>query len=155
MNRYIIILLLGCFLVTYNSKGQSIKLNSENIYVNVKGKPYSGVYKEYYENGNLKLQMKLKKGFKNGNVFLYFENGKLSEVYSYKNNMMDGLWISYNQTGVKTAEARYIQDKKHGEWKVWDENGTLIYLMYYNNGEKSGTWIKYNEKGEEIARKTY
>jgi len=137
------------------SYGQVINLNKENIYVDQKGKPYSGVYKEYFDNGKVKLEMKLKKGFKNGKVSIYFENGNIHEIYSYKNNQMDGLWLTYNEKGIKTAEARYLNDRKNGEWKVWDDNGTLIYLMYYTNGAKSGTWIKYNEKGEEIAKKTY
>jgi antitoxin component YwqK of YwqJK toxin-antitoxin module len=88
-------------------------------------------------------------------VKVYFDSGKLNEIYSYKNNLMDGLWLTYNEKGIKTAEANYFNDKKHGSWKVWDDNGKLIYLMNYMNGAKSGTWIKYNAKGEEIERKSY
>jgi len=127
----------------------------DDIYVDKDGKPFTGKYKEYYSDGILRLEIEMVNGTKNGKGVLYFENGNIQEVYSYKENKMDGLWLTYNEKNIKTAEANYLNDKKDGSWKIWDENGNLIYEMLYKNGEKTGTWIKHNEKGEEIARKTY
>ena len=127
----------------------------DNIYFDQDGNPFTGKYKEYYASGSVKLEMDLNKGMKNGNVIMYFENGKIHEVYAYKQNLMDGLWLTFNEKNIKTAEANYLNDKKDGTWKIWDENGMLVYEMQYKNGEKAGNWIKYNGKGEEIARKSY
>ncbi len=139
----------------------SIDINSQTLqlkdgkYLDNEGLPYTGVYREFHENGAVKLEIELIDGIKDGKVNLYFEDGKIHEVYSYKQNLMDGLWLTYNTENIKTAEANYLNDKKDGTWKIWDDNGNLLYLMQYKNGEKTGTWIKYNDKGEEIARKTY
>jgi len=155
MRKIFILSIINIFLFTFHSNAQSIKLNSDSIYVDSQGIPYSGIYKEYFENGNIKIAMSLKDGVKNGITNIYFENGNLNEVYSYKNNQMDGQWLTFNNKNIKTAEANYSMDKKDGTWKIWDENGNLIYLMYFKDGKKVGTWIKYNEKGEEIAKKVY
>jgi len=127
----------------------------DDIYVDKDGKPFTGKYKEYYSDGILKFEIELVNGTKNGKGVLYFENGSIQAVYSYKLNQMDGLWLTYNSKNIKTAEANYLKDKKDGSWKIWDENGKLVYEMLYKNGEKAGSWIKYNDKGDEIARKSF
>lgn len=117
--------------------------------------PYTGTYKSYDDNFQLKMEMKLLEGKKEGITKLYFEDGSLQEIRSYKNNLMDGLWITYNEKGVKIAEANYVKGKKNGTWKVWDEQGILRVEMSYKHGAKFGTWTRWNQKGEILGEKVY
>ena len=134
---------------------QSIK-EVDGKYYTSDSKLYSGHYISVYGNGNIKMEMHLTKGMKNGEVRVYFENGKINEIRSYRKNVMDGTWITYNENDIKVAIANYRKGKKHGDWKVWDESGKLIYEMYYENGKKAGTWKKYSpETGEVINERTY
>ena len=128
ISLFTILMLVGSIAVS-----QTITKNDQGIYINTMGELYTGIYKAYYENGNIKLESNLKDGLKNGISKTYFEDGTLHEVHSYKNDLMDGLWITYNKEQIKTAEANYAKDKKNGLWKVWDENGTLVYVMHYTN----------------------
>jgi len=154
MKTIISITALMLLFMNFSLFSQNIVLQ-DDIYVDKDGKPFTGKYKEYYSDGILKLEIEMVNGTKNGKGVLYFKNGNIQDVYSYKQNKMDGLWLTYNEKSIKTAEANYLNDKKDGSWKIWDENGNLIYEMLYKNGEKTGIWIKHNDKGEEIARKTY
>jgi antitoxin component YwqK of YwqJK toxin-antitoxin module len=116
---------------------------------------FTGKYDEFYENGNKKLEMYLKNGEQDSITILYFEDGKINEIRSFKQGLMHGKWETYNLKGQKLAEAWYRNDKKDGIWKIWDENGILRYEMPYSNGVKTGNWKIYNEKGELVDQKTF
>jgi YD repeat-containing protein len=126
----------------------------EGVYY-AEAEPYTGIFKSYHDNYNLKLEMNLVEGMKNGEVKIYFEDGTLNEIRSYKNNLMHGIWVTYNLQGKKIAEARYADGKKEGTWQIWDENGVLRTLMVYSNGNKSGTWKRWDENGQLIGEKIY
>ena len=68
------------------------------------------VEKEYYKNGNLKLEIPHKNGKRHGVVKWYDENGNLRRETPYKN------------------------DKIHGVEKGYYENGKLKYKKIYRNG---------------------
>ena len=108
---------------------------------------YSGKYFEYYENGNVKMEMNILNGRLENETILYFENGTKKEIRSYKEGKKNGTWITWNEKGIKTAEAFYTMDKKDGKWTIWDDNGQKRYEMFYSDGKKIGTWyINYGEK---------
>lgn len=109
--------------------------------------PYNGTYKEYYLNGQTRLSIDIKEGIKDGEMYLYYEDGNINEVRSYKNNKMHGTWITYAPNNVKIAEATYNNGKKDGQWFIWDEKGTLRCEMFYKNGQKTGIWKMYDENG--------
>ena len=142
------------FFFTIHTLAQDIKESGGIYYLD--SKPYSGLYTSHFENGEAKMTMNLEKGLKHGETRIYFESGKLNEICSYMNNLMDGTWTTYNENEVKIAVANYKEGKKHGEWKIWDEQGKLIYEMNYSNGEKSGTWKRYDPStGKVTSERTF
>lgn len=150
-----IILSMGlCLFILTGIQAQDIKERGGVYYAG--SVPYSGVYREHYDNGKARISMTLKNGLKDGETRTWYENGTLQEIRFYRNNLMDGTWTTYNEQGVKVAVAGYQEGKKHGEWKIWNDKGRLIYEMYYTNGEKSGTWKHYNDStGVVISERKY
>jgi YD repeat-containing protein len=118
-------------------------------------KLYSGGYQEYYENGELRLDMMIVSGKPEGPYVVYFDNGRPNEVRSYHNGKFHGVWRTYNRDGMLVSQAQYIDNKKHGKWMIWDDNGIQRYEMEYTNGERSGTWYMWDEKGRLLSEKTY
>jgi hypothetical protein len=61
-------------------------------------------YKEYYDNGNLKLVVELKDGLKHGTMKYYYENGELKIRGQYDDDEPVGKWKYYNEEGnlIKT-----------------------------------------------------
>jgi antitoxin component YwqK of YwqJK toxin-antitoxin module len=116
---------------------------------------YNGVYKETFDNGKPKLEMYLVNGEQDSTTTIYFEDGTINEIRSYKHGLMHGKWETFNSKGSKIAEAWYRNDKKDGIWRIWDENGSLRYEMPYSNGQKTGSWKIFDEKGELVTEKTY
>jgi antitoxin component YwqK of YwqJK toxin-antitoxin module len=157
MSQHLNLFLLFAFLGTalpVPAHGQ-ITENSEGIYLDDNGNPYTGSYIEYYPSGAKKDEIHLRNGLKEGICLLFFDDGQLNEIRSYKQGKMHGTWITYNQKGTKIGEANYSQNLKNGKWYIWDENGTLRYEMFYLDGEKVGIWLMWNEKGELAGHKEY
>ena len=116
---------------------------------------YSGVFKEKFSNGFLKVEINIQNGKPEGTYILYFENGKPNEIRAYRNGEFHGVWRTYNVGGMLIAEAEYCNNKKCGTWHIWDDSGIMRYEMHYNNGKKTGTWYMWDEKGKLISEKIY
>lgn len=127
----------------------------DGIYYDKNKKPYTGVFTEYWPNGNLKMELPIKKGLKDGQANLYFENSGKNEIRSFKGGKMHGTWVTWNEKGTKIAEANYLNGKKHGKWLIWDDNGILRYDMTYKKGDKTGTWLMWDEEGKIIMEKSH
>ncbi|HHU27459.1 MAG TPA: toxin-antitoxin system YwqK family antitoxin [Bacteroidales bacterium] len=116
---------------------------------------YTGDYREYHDNGTLKLEMQLRNGQPEGTYIVYYENRKPKEVRSYKEGKLHGLWRSYDPSGQLISEAEYRNGLKHGTWRIWDELGNLRYEMNYRDGKKVGNWRMWNERGELVDEKQF
>ncbi len=149
-----ILLIIGIttlFLTGINA--QEIKEVDGIYYQN--GQLYTGEYTSRYDNGMVKMTAKISEGKKEGIVQIYFENGQLNEIRSYKNNLMNGTWEIYNIYKVKVSLANYKDGLKHGQWLIYDDKGTLLYDMEYTDGQKTGTWKKYDEAGKLTSERKY
>jgi antitoxin component YwqK of YwqJK toxin-antitoxin module len=134
--------------------GQIAK-SDDGLYYDVNGDLYTGVYTETYPDGIPKAEISLVNGQRHGVSKIYYENGHVRDIQSYKNNLMHGKWESFNKEGVRIAEAHYRMGKKDGKWLIWDDNGTLRYDMTYKNREKTGVWYIYDESGKLVASTDY
>jgi antitoxin component YwqK of YwqJK toxin-antitoxin module len=152
MRKFLAMTLLSLF--TLAMFGQIVE-GDDGLYYDENGDLFSGAYKEYYESGNIKTEMSIKKGQKHGTTVLYFYNGQANEVRNYKSNQMHGTWETFNETGTRTAEANYKKGKKHGKWLIWDENGNLRYDMTYKSGERTGIWYIFDASGKVVSSKDY
>ena len=61
-----------------NSIAQIIK-SDKGIYLDQNNIPYTGIYNEYYENGEIRVEINLKNGVQDGLTNIYFENGIKNE----------------------------------------------------------------------------
>jgi len=144
------------FIATFNisSFSQIIKGN-DGRYYDENDKLFTGTYLEFYDNGNKKMEVSLKDGIKDGEMILYFEDGKKNEVRYFDKGNMNGIWLKWNKNEIKIGEASYKNGLKHGNWKIWDDEGNLRFSMQYQEGNKNGVWTMWDEKGNVISEKEY
>lgn len=117
--------------------------------------PYSGYYREYFETGEVKLELFLLDGRPEGTYVVYFPNARIKEVRSYHKGAFHGIWRTYNEKGMLLEQAEYQDGLKQGTWMIWDENGVKRYEMHYDYGKKVGVWSMWDEKGALVSEKTY
>ncbi len=149
-----ILLLTFLFSIT-KTNAQITKDAVTELYYDSHGKPYTGTYHEYDAEGTLIRTLLLLEGQFDGENTVFFANGLVKEIQSYKTGLMDGTWITYNANGIKTAQANYREGKKHGPWFIWNDQGNLMFEMYYEDGQRSGIWIKYARDGQVINSEEY
>lgn len=149
-----IILIPALFLFFIQINAQLIE-KEDGKYYDHNNNLYSGTYIEYFPSGRIQLEMNVLNGEKHGITTLYYDNNQKKEIRSFKNNKMDGTWITWGEKGEKTGEASYIDGVKHGKWGIWDKNGIQRYEMEYDHGKKAGVWIIRDEKGIIIDRKKF
>ncbi|WP_346862339.1 toxin-antitoxin system YwqK family antitoxin [uncultured Draconibacterium sp.] len=149
-----LLVLLGFFaLITTATKAQKIEEIDGIFYKN--SEKFTGTYLDFYSENVIKSEVKIKKGEKHGKTTIYFENGHVNEIRSYKHNLMHGKWVMYNEHGIKISIARYKNGKKHGKWTIWNDYGNLLYELEYDNGNKTGVWKKYDEQGNLTSEREY
>ncbi|PJB13043.1 MAG: nicotinic acid mononucleotide adenyltransferase [Flavobacteriales bacterium CG_4_9_14_3_um_filter_40_17] len=63
----------------------------------------------------------------------FYENGQVRQQGYFKDNKLDGQWISYREDGTKSALANYANGKKTGKWLFWSEDGKITEVDYSQN----------------------
>ncbi len=116
---------------------------------------FTGYYREYFETGEIKLELFLLDGRPEGTYVVYFSNARIKEVRSYHKGAFHGIWRTYNDKGMLLEQAEYKDGLKQGTWMIWDENGLKRYQMQYDYGKKVGVWSMWDEKGMLVSEKTH
>ena len=84
-----------------------------------------GLQTEKYENGNKKYEGNMKAGKREGEWFMYFENGALWSRCNYVEDKKQGKSVVYLPNGNKAYEGMYEADKPTGEWIYYNEDGSI------------------------------
>lgn len=140
-----------------------------------------GSYKEYYEDGSLKIEGSYKDGrldgrrkakealpgdtdelviveetYKDGQLFgtrkEYYESGKLRKEETYKDGRKNGPFKWFSEDGILMGEESYKDDVKDGTFREYDEKGTLRKEKTYKDGALVGSLKVYSEDGKLVSK---
>lgn len=84
----------------------------------------------------------------------YYENGQLRQKGMYTNGKKEGYWESFYRNGQLFYKGEYKNGKKVGLWESYYENETLFYKGEYKAGKEEGEWISFNPDGTVWEYKT-
>lgn len=76
------------------------------------GLPSVGVYREYYDNGQLKIEEPLINNKRNGTCHTYFKNGQVYYQYECVDDLLHGECKMYNKKGDLKKTAIWMKGKK-------------------------------------------
>ncbi|WP_282056022.1 DMP19 family protein [Maribacter luteus] len=135
---------------------------------------YTGLYRTYFENKNIKEEFSVEAGLIDGEYKLFYQIGILKEMVVYVKGHKTGERKAYNEDGVlvhevikgdtensvvhkwfyengipKKMETRNADtDKKCGAYKEWYDNGQLkADSNFMNNSTRIGKWSEYWKDG--------
>jgi antitoxin component YwqK of YwqJK toxin-antitoxin module len=83
-----------------------------------------GIYKKYYDMGNLQLEC------------------------NYINDKLNGNCKKYNYYGILLIECNYIDDKLHGIYRTYYDNGKIKSEINYTSDKKNKIQKEYNIDGD-------
>jgi len=122
------------------------KLNTEN---------YTGEYKSYHDNGELRCQQFYKNGLSSGEYKEYHDNGQLRRQTFYKDGKNDGEFKDYYRNGQLRCQRFYKNGLSSGEYKSYHDNGELRCQQFYKNGLSSGEYKDYYRNGQLKCQQFY
>ena len=129
------------------------------------------VVRTYWENGNLKSELRYKDDKLNGECFWYYyngkpemkttylmdelngetvrwyENGNIQSRYYVVNDQYEGVFESYNVYGALVKREHYKKGVLHGSLTQWYDSGKVFLEGGYNEGMFHGKWMMYYEDG--------
>ena len=114
-------------------------LNNDSILLGkyVNGKK-DGVWKKFYEDGNLKEIRNYENGVKHGKHLGFFQNGKKQFEYNLKDDEYHGLKRAWNIEGIMIQEMNFLKGYESGFQRVWYNNGTIKSNYFVKNGRRFG-----------------
>jgi len=115
-----------------------------------------GVWKFWWENGNLMAISTYKDGLLNGSDKKWYENGKIWLNTTYKNGLLNGKWIGwYEENGQKWIEMTYKEGKPNKLYYSWHKNGVLGVSGNHINCKRDGKWTWWHDNGKKSYEELY
>lgn len=112
----------------------------------------TGLWKYYYQNGNLSRTSEFKEGKLNGETVVYLQNGNTRFKRNFKNDDPHGLSEYYKQVGYKYEELNYDNGKAVGTMNGFFSNGDLKYEFEYKDDQRNGKYVVYFPDGKIAAK---
>jgi antitoxin component YwqK of YwqJK toxin-antitoxin module len=116
----------------------------------------TGVWMEYFCNGNAKNKITFVNGRPDGYAIVYYENGKVQEEGQWKNNRWVGNLKQYYENGQVQHDFKFNEGgKREGVQTYKYDNGQVAVQGNFVNGKETGTIKEFHENGDLKAEKTY
>ena len=126
--------------------GEIVGRYSRNIVNgNFKDGKEHGLWKLYYENGQLGIKVNFNDGKKDRVWEYYRQDGQLEEKRNYKDGENHGLWERYYWNGKLSLKGNYTNGYSVGLWKKYCGDGKLSSKGNYTDGKEDGVWEWYQE----------
>jgi len=119
-------------------------LQAEGYYI---GKLKDSIW-NYYSLDNFRInEVPYQYNQKHGTEKKYYQNGNISEISEWKNDVNDGLTIRYYESGEIMMRIFYMNGILDGEYNVYGTNENILIQGQFENNKRDGKWIYYKDNG--------
>ncbi len=80
---------------------------------------------------------------KNGEAYIYYENGKVKEFIEYKDDKKNGELKYYYEDGKLSTHENYVLGNENGMFYNYNENEKLMREREFNDGVLDGIYREY------------
>lgn len=112
-----------------------------------------GIWRTYYESGNIKSSVTYSEGLPDGVAFFYYDdisNTQRAEV-AFEEGKIVSTYKEYYDNGARKANILYKKGLKHGDAEFYYRTGEIKISGKYKDGLKDGKWEFFDENGNKIA----
>lgn len=85
----------------------------------------------------------------------WFNNGEKYSEGFYLNGERTGNWIYWHRNGQKLEEGTYVNGDRFGHWNSWYSTGKRESSGKYVDGKHSGVWVYWNSKDQKETKWKY
>ncbi|QAA81471.1 hypothetical protein EI546_06900 [Aequorivita sp. H23M31] len=109
----------------------------------------------YYDNGKISREFEYKNGETVGTYKTYYYNGQLKDEFVNVNGEYEGPKISYYANGNIEERLEYLMGELHGKSTKYYDNGTIKEETNYKNGIQTGNASSYDKTGKKTRSEDY
>ncbi len=119
----------------------------------VKGK-IDGLWRSYYEDGQIQSTITYKDGIADGVAFFYYDNEKQTTrvELTFQEDKVTGVYREFYENGNRKAMLNFTEGQPDGTAEFYYDSGVIKIAGRYKNGAKEGKWKHYSETGELISK---
>ena len=132
----------------YNENNTSVV---DGVVYNIDEKPINGLYKTYFPNGNVKMEVYSQNGKPNGNGKFYNERGKLMYEGVFADGKPVGTMYQYYGNGKVHNEMHYTDGLYDGAQYTYNKDGELQMEIIFNKGIAVSGYVLVNGKENEFT----
>ncbi len=118
------------------------------------GKPCN-ISRRYFKDGKLRDVFRFKNGLPNGIKTSFYESGKIKDEIPFTDGKINGVARTYYENGHLKGETVYLFGVENGTARNYYENGTLQGKATFQYGKINGVAITYYENGKECCEMSY
>lgn len=150
-------LIIVCLLASCGESDRDEIYNENNTNVvdgvvyDINEKPINGVYKIYYPNGNVKMEVESKNGKPEGKGRFYDEEGNVLFEGTFKNGLIDGKMLNFYKDGSVRNEMYFVNGVQNGTYKTFNEDGTLSIEVNFENGKAVSGYTLIQENKVDLS----
>lgn len=85
----------------------------------------------------------------------WYENGNPKTRGSYTQGVKEGLWTTFHPDGGRAAEGHYVAGVEQGTWTFWDAASTWRAEGEFVLGHRDGVWLEYGASPEPVRERLY
>ena len=114
-----------------------------------------GILKRYYPGGILQAEMYFSPDGETSYTKLFYKSGKIAATGKYINNQKDSTWLFYSfYNGRIAIKEDYKKGDLHGFSYRFYDNGDVSEKTEWEDGQKNGLWEQYYEN-DSVRLRTY
>lgn len=114
----------------------------------------NGPFWQFYENERVAIKGKYNKGVPQGVWRYYYESGNLKMVGQLESKQI-AYWTYFYENGQKMKQGQLDSQSEEGHWDYFYENGTLRKEGDYLKGKKEGEWNYFFEDSVKRAEAVF
>tara|TARA_Y100000994_G_scaffold159072_1_gene130365 strand:+ start:181 stop:1131 length:951 start_codon:yes stop_codon:yes gene_type:complete len=99
-----------------------------------------GLWRTYYDNGQLSVKEFYKNDKLDGEYIEYFLNGRIKLKTNFNNGQINGDWETNYFNGNKKERKKFINNKKDGDHWDYSEDGLYYIVIGWSNDVKHGVY---------------
>ena len=114
------------------------------------------IIKEWFRNGQIKLEQHFKEGEKNGSWSTWYEDGIKKSEKTYVTGLIHGLVLHWDEKGGLRYQGNFIADTvtntsmENGLITKWFNNGQKKSEQHYRNGKLDGFSNRWYRNGQRL-----
>ena len=126
----------------YNNDGSLRAMENTDEHGELQGESFL-----YFAHGAMSQKLKYKDGKLDGDITVFNPNGSLKTTIKFKDGKRNGLKTDYTDTGIKEEETNQVDDVVNGRYTTFHTNGKVSFECKVVNDKIEGKATYYHDNG--------